>query len=475
MLFYEPVFLFVFFPSFYLLYLLGERREGLRRGVILGASVLFYTWSEPLFVPVVLASAIADHLLALRIECLPRSSRQAKLLLAIGVLINLGILIHYKYTRFLIQNLNGFLHGIAIERIPVPYIILPIGVSFIVFEKITYLVDIYRRISVPARRVVTYLLYVFFFPKLLAGPIIKYHEMESQLSALPAARFDDISVGFLRFMMGVAKKTLIADTVATGADQIFAANPAVIGFGDAWSGVLFFTFQIYFDFSGYSDMAIGIARMLGFRLRENFDMPYISCSLTEFWRRWHISLTTWIREYLYIPLGGNRVPPAQLYFNLWICFLASGLWHGAAWTYVLWGAYNGVFLVLDRLFLVRVLDHMPRVVANLVTFTIVVIGWTLFRAHSMDQAIAFLRAMTQPGLSSRATGLLINPDVTSAAVLAAIICAFPRIPGFHRLRHFILTTPGWVLAMQIAIALVFVVAVGKAVADPFKPFIYFRF
>jgi alginate O-acetyltransferase complex protein AlgI len=171
--------------------------------------------------------------------------------------------------------------------------------------------------------------------------------MESQLSAMPAARFEDISTGFLRFMMGVAKKTLIADTLGVGVDQIFAADPAGIGFGYAWAGVLFFAFQIYFDFSGYSDMAIGIARMLGFRLRENFDMPYISCSVTEFWRRWHISLTTWIREYLYIPLGGNRVSQTRLYFNLWICFLASGLWHGAAWTYVVWGAYNGLFLVLE--------------------------------------------------------------------------------------------------------------------------------
>src|SRR5271166_154385 len=475
MLFYEPLFLFVFFPTFYLIYLLGEQREGLRLGVILGASVLFYTWSEPLFVPVVLASALADHLIARRIDHLPRPSRQAKLLLAIGVLINLGILAHYKYTRFLIGNLNGLLHGIAVGPIPVPAIILPIGVSFIVFEKITYLVDIYRAISRPAQRFVTYLLYVFFFPKLLAGPIIKYHEMESQLRALPAARFEDISAGFLRFMLGVAKKTLIADTLANGADQIFEVDPAGIGFSHAWTGVLCFTFQIYFDFSGYSDMAIGIARMLGFRLRENFDMPYISCSITEFWRRWHISLTTWIREYLYIPLGGNRVPPARVYVNLWVCFLASGLWHGAAWTYVVWGGYNGLFLVLDRLFLLRLLDRMPRLVANVITFTIVVLGWTIFRAHSMNQAVAFLGAMMRPGLPSHAAGVLINPDVTAAAVLAAVICALPRMPGFRRLRHFVFTTPGWTLAMETALSLVFVVAVGKAVADPFKPFLYFRF
>ena len=222
-------------------------------------------------------------------------------------------------------------------------------------------------------------------------------------------------------------------------------------------------------------MAIGIARMLGFRLRENFDMPYISCSITEFWRRWHISLTTWIREYLYIPLGGNRVPPARVYFNLWICFLASGLWHGAAWTYVAWGAYNGLFLVLDRLFLLRLLDRLPRLVANFITFSIVVIGWTVFRAHSWDQAMTLLSTMLRPGLASHAPEVFITHDVRYAAVLAAIICALPRFPGIARLRHRLLTDPGWRLALQTAVSVVFVLAVGKAVADPFKPFLYFRF
>ena len=475
MLFYEPLFLFIFFPSFYIGYLFSERRRWLRHAIILGASVLFYTWSEPLFVPVVLVSAAADHLIALRIQDLPRYSAKAKWLLAIGILINLGILAHYKYTRFLIENLNGLLSGTQAGPLPLPYIILPIGVSFIVFEKITYLVDVYRKISRPAERFTTYLFYVFFFPKLLAGPIIKYHEMESQLRAMPAARLDDVSTGFQRFMMGVAKKTLIADTVATGADQVFTADPAAIGFNNAWAGVLLFAFQIYFDFSGYSDMAIGIARMLGFRLRENFDMPYISCSITEFWRRWHISLTTWIREYLYIPMGGNRVSPGRLYFNLWICFLASGLWHGAAWTYVIWGGYNGLFLVLERLFLLRVLERMPRLVANLITFAIVVVGWTIFRAHSMDQAIVLFRAMVHPGLPSHVTGVLITPDVKIAGVVAAVICAMPRVPGFHRLRHYAFAVPGWKLSLETAMSLMFVLGVGKAVADPFRPFLYFRF
>jgi alginate O-acetyltransferase complex protein AlgI len=475
MLFYEPLFLFIFFPTFYLIYLLGEQRARMRLFVILGGSLLFYFWSEPLFVPIVLASAALDYLLGRRIAKVPQGSRQAHLLLAIGVLANLGILFHYKYTRFLIENLNDVLHGLSAAPLSVPAIILPIGVSFIVFEKITYIVDIHRRVSRPAPNFQTYLLFVFFFPKLLAGPIIKYHELESQLATLPAARWDDISKGFVRFMLGVVKKVIIADTVGLGADRVFAADPHLIGFHEAWLGVVLFTFQIYFDFSGYSDMAIGIARMLGFRLRENFNMPYLSCSMTEFWRRWHISLATWIRDYLYIPLGGNRVTVARRYLNLWICFLASGLWHGAAWPYIVWGAYNGLFLVLDKLFLLRALDRMPRVVANLFTFAVVVIGWTIFRAKTLDQAGAFFSAMSQPGLVGRAAGQFVTHDVMAALITAAVICALPRMPGFERLRRAAFATPGRTAVIETAIALLFVLAVGKAVADPFKPFLYFRF
>ena len=474
MLFYEPLFLFVFLPTFYLAYLVAERRALARGAVILVASFLFYIWSEPLFVPVVLASAALDHALARAIARRP-GTRRARLLLTVGVLANLGILVHYKYTRFLIANLDALLGGLHVAPLTIPEIALPIGVSFIVFEKITYLADTNRGLSRPAPNFPTYLLYVFFFPKLLAGPIIKYHEMEAQLRALPAANLDDFAAGFLRFMLGVVKKSLIADTVAGGADMIFGDTSGHVGFHDAWWGVILFTFQIYFDFSAYSDMAIGIARMLGFRLPENFNMPYISCSITEFWRRWHISLATWIREYLYIPLGGNRVGAARRYFNLWACFLASGLWHGAAWSFIAWGAYNGLFLVLDKLFLLRALDRLPRIVANLVTFAIVVVGWTIFRARSLGQAWEFLAAMAQPGLAGTTTHIYLTPDLRVGAAVAAVICAAPRLPGFVWARAWLQDGVWPSLALQTALAVVFVLAVGKAVADPFQPFLYFRF
>ncbi|MBV8577571.1 MAG: hypothetical protein JOZ58_21350, partial [Acetobacteraceae bacterium] len=249
MLFYEPLFLFIFFPTFYLLYLLGERRYWMRGAVILLGSIAFYEWSDPLFPMLVLGSAVIDWIIAGRIGRTERGARSAKLLLTLGVLLNLALLIHFKYTHFMIENLNVALAGFGVAAIQNPAIALPVGVSFVVFEKITYLVDVYRRVSRPARNLFTYLTYVFFFPKLLAGPIIKYHEIESQMARLPRANFDDFSAGLLRFMLGVVKKTILADTLARGADMVFAAPSGTLGFAEAWWGIFFFTFQIYFDFS----------------------------------------------------------------------------------------------------------------------------------------------------------------------------------------------------------------------------------
>ena len=469
MLFYEPLFLFLFFPVTFAAYLAVQGRPTARVLVLLVASLFFYLWSEPLFVPVVLLTCVTDYGLALQVA---RGRRWA---LPAGVAINLGMLAYYKYTGFAVDNLDVLLTGAGFAPRHVGRIALPIGVSFIVFEKITYLVDIGRRRSKPAPDFSTYLLYVFLFPKLLAGPIIKYHELEAQLLAHGRDRRGDLAVGLRRFMLGVVKKTVVADTLATGADMTFAADPARLGFADSWWGVLFFTFQIYIDFSAYSDMAIGLARMFGFRLNENFDKPYISCSITEFWRRWHISLSTWIRDYLYIPLGGNRVPQWRRYLNLWVCFLASGLWHGAAWTYVAWGAYNGVFLVLERLFLLRALDRMPRLAANAWTFLVTVAGWLVFRAVSLGQAGTLAGAMLDPARPGTVVGLYRSPIMLGAMVVAAMISFVPRVPGFDRAQENAAALPAGRAALDAMLSLLFVFALAKALADPFKPFLYFRF
>ncbi len=466
MLFYEPLFLFVFLPGTFAIYLRLRRSAQSRRWTLLAASVLFYGWGEPAFVPVVFASALLDHGLSRRV------ARRSRWALVLGLTANLALLMYYKYLFFLASNLFAILGMVGISTPAAPHVLLPIGVSFVVFEKITYLVDIWRGQSRPAPRISYYLTYVFFFPKLLAGPIIKYHEIEAQFRDPPPLREGLILDGFARFMLGVIKKLLIADIVGPASDGIFALTNGQLGFGTAWIGVVLFTIQIYIDFSAYSDMAIGLARMFGFRLNENFNRPYISCSITEFWRRWHISLSSWIREYLYIPLGGNRVAPWRRMANLWTCFLASGLWHGAAWTYVLWGGYNGLFLVLDRLFLLRLLDRMPRVVANAATM-VVMVGWTIFRVNSLPQLMQFATAMTHPAL----VGVRFQWELAVAAATTAglLVSLAPRIDGVDAAAAwFLARRPGRLMVELIGVVL-FAVAVDKAVTDPFRPFLYFRF
>ena len=465
MLFHEPIFLTLFLPVTFAASLCTRRLPALRLPVLLLASLVFYAWGEPAFVPVVIASALLDHWLGLGIAAGRRWA------LPLGVVANLGLLFFYKYAGFALANLLPLLGPAAIPRLPA--IALPIGVSFIVFEKITYLVDISRGRSKPAAGFLPYLTYVLFFPKLLAGPIIKYHDIDAQFRAPPAADGGMVLDGFLRFMVGLIKKVLLADVLGEAADLVFALPPDGVGFADAWSGTILFTLQIYLDFSAYSDMAIGLALMFGFRLQENFNMPYISCSITEFWRRWHISLSTWIREYLYIPLGGNRAPPWRVYANLWLCFLLSGLWHGAAWNFVAWGAYNGAFLALERLFLLRWLDRMPRMLANGMALLVVMVGWVVFRAGSLAQVGAFLTAMAHPSLWGGAIAW--GNDTRVAVAVGVFLSLAPRLPRAGRVMAWVSGSRIGRHAVEAMAAVLFTVALSKAVADPFKPFLYFRF
>jgi alginate O-acetyltransferase complex protein AlgI len=404
-----------------------------------------------------------------------REGPTKRLALTAGILINLSILAYYKYTDFAVDNLDIMLGWAGLAPLQIGRVVLPIGVSFIVFEKISYLVDIARKTSKPSPDFASYLLYVFLFPKLLAGPIMKYHELEAQLLAHGTNRSGDLTQGFRRFMLGVVKKTVLADTLAAGADMSFDVDPHLLGSADAWWGVLFFTFQIYIDFSAYSDMAIGLARMFGFQLSENFNKPYISGSVTEFWRRWHMSLTSWIRDYLYIPLGGNRVATWRRYLNLWTCFLLSGLWHGAAWHFVAWGAYNGVFLVLERVVLLRILDRLPVLAAMAITFMITLMGWTLFRSNSLEQAGLFISAMLRPGLDSHAADIVRTPLMMTALAVAAVMSFLPRFAIYDRVAAEIEASEKGRFAINMALALLFIVALAMALANPFKPFLYFRF
>ncbi len=470
MLFYEPLFV-TFFLAFFALYLQARRALSKKRTLLI-ASLLFYLWGEPVFVLVLLVSTAIDYALSFHLSALT-PERTRRWALAAGIAGNLGILVIYKYADFLIGNINLALSPFGPHQFALLHLALPIGVSFVVFEKITYLVDTWRGVSRPAASFVDYCLFVLFFPKLLAGPILKYHEMKDQIASPPAIEWDDIFAGFLRFARGIGRKLLIADPLGAFANQIFAADPATTGAGYAWLGLACFTLQIYFDFAGYSDMAIGLARTLGFRLKENFNSPYVSQSLTEFWRRWHISLTTWIRDYLYIPLGGDRRGEARTYINLWICFLASGLWHGASWNFVLWGVYNGLFLTLERLFLRDALARCGKLVATSVTLFIVMIGWAIFRSENTAHIAPYLAALFG---KSQALGVLeVPPEVPLALVLGAVISLFPATrlyPWLVRQRE----QHVWLRGLTIAVLLViYLLALARAFAVPFQPFIYFRF
>lgn len=470
MLFYEPLFLTIF-PALYAFYLLLTGAPA-KKWTLLIASTLFYIWGEPVFVLVLFASTAIDYALSFHLGP-SNPERTRKLALTTGIAGNLAVLIFYKYADFLAANLNVAVTPLTGASIPLLHIALPIGVSFVVFEKITYLVDTYRGISKPADKFSDYLLFVLFFPKLLAGPILKYHEMREAIASPPPVVWTDFQEGFLRFSRGLGRKLFIADPLGAFATQIFGADPAILGAGSAWLGLGCFTLQIYFDFAGYSDMAIGLARMLGFRLNENFNSPYASRSITEFWQRWHISLTTWIRDYLYVPLGGNRNGNARTYINLWICFLLSGLWHGASWNFVLWGAYNGLFLTLDRIFLRDLLKRCGAFVSTAVTLFIVMIGWAIFRSDSPAHLSQFLSALF--GLSPARTAISIPADVPLTLAIGAAIALFPATMFFEPLKQ-AYNRHGWLrFATAAALVALYVLAIARSVTVPFQPFIYFRF
>lgn len=466
MLFSAPLFLFAFLPVTLAIYFAAPRVA--RNAVLLGISLVFYAWGEPAFLLILLASATVDYWIGARLVTGGKASRRW---LALGVGLNLLLLFTYKYLDFTLAQVEPLLKPL-VGPLPRAHLVLPLALSFVVFEKITYLVDISRGTSRPAARFRDYLLFVMLFPKLLAGPIVKFHEVERSLPDR-TARLEDISSGLQRFMWGLSRKVLLADPCGEVADAVFALHPGNVSFGMAWLGVAAFTAQIYHDFAGYSDMAIGLARAFGFRLQENFDHPYGSASFTEFWRRWHISLSTWIRDYLYIPLGGGRHGAARTYANLWTCFLLSGLWHGANWTFIAWGAWNGLFLVADRLFWTRLSRHMPRVLAVAVTLVLVMFGWTLFRAPDIGAAVALWGRLLSPGAEGRF--IFLQPHLVP---LVAIGLGGALLAATGALRHAV----AWMeagearrLPVALGAAALGCIAVAKSVTVTFNPFLYFRF
>ncbi len=400
MVFCSLIFLFAFLPVVLAGYFL-LRKTFARNIFLLGASLFFYAWGEIRFVWIMLASILANYILAILIEDSKTTSKQ-KLLLAVTIVVNLGLLAFFKYSNWIVQNLNSMLTTLDHAPIVFKNVQLPLGISFFTFHALSYVIDVYRKQAKAQRNPVNLALYISLFPQLVAGPIIRYHDVCDQLIAR-TVNVDKFAEGVRRFVTGLGKKMLIANMVAGPADKIFALSTTQITPELAWLGAICYTLQIYFDFSGYSDMAIGLGLMFGFRFLENFNYPYIAQSIREFWQRWHISLSNWFRDYLYIPLGGNRKGELRTCLNLVTVFFLCGLWHGASWTFVFWGLYHGFFLGLERLGFGKVLDRIARPIRHIYTLAVVVVGWVFFRANTFPQAVAMCQAMvgkpaTEPGV-----------------------------------------------------------------------------
>ena len=473
MVFSSATFLFIFLPVVLVLYYIVPARW--RNGILLAASLLFYSWSEPRFIALLLVSITADYFIARRMDLAEGGKRKGWL---VGSLVlNLAILAYFKYANFFIDNVQQFYGWLGLVPFEWHKVALPVGISFVTFQKISYMVDVYRRDHEAQRRWDVLALYILMFPQLIAGPIIRYKEIVAQLKDRSATDTPDNRLhGLFRFLVGLSKKVLIANVLAQQVDIIFATAPGELAAGTAWIGMLAYTMQIYFDFSGYSDMALGLGRMFGFSFPENFNFPYISQSFTEFWKRWHITLGHWMKDYLYIPLGGNRQGEGRTYLNLVIVFFLSGLWHGAAWTFVVWGLYHGLFLILDKWGLRKLLDKMGKVPSVLLTFLLVMVGWVIFRADTIGYAITYLGRLFT--FAAPADGILLDTRFVVMLILATLLAFSGLIPSVEQraneLFDRVLTLRGAVVVTVLAI-LLYILNSSALLAGGFNPFIYFRF
>ena len=466
MVFTSAVFLGVFLPLLIGVYFLANVKA--RPYVLLVFSLLFYAWGEPSAVVIMLALMVLNYFLALGMAAAGERRWLSAILLGVGVCADLGALVAYKYIGFIVSNLLPVFNHFGV-KMEVPQVALPIGISFYVFQIISYMVDVRRGTVEVQRNPFKFMLYVSLFPQLIAGPIVRYATIAQDIENR-TADFDNIVAGFRRFTIGLAKKVLIADVMAGAVDVIFAAKVETIPGFYCWLGAIMYTLQIYFDFSGYSDMAIGLGRVFNFRFLENFDHPYASCSVQEFWRRWHISLSSWFRDYLYIPMGGNRKGKVRTYVNLFVVFLLCGFWHGAAWNFVVWGVYHGAGLVVERAGFGKVVKRFPKVIGNLYLMLFVVIGWVLFRAPDLGYAGMYIGNMFGGGTAAfRSFTPLIDFISLDKLVLmvVGIVASYPvfepmvrRVPEAVRL---------------IFGVLLFAVAFMLAMTSAYSPFIYFRF
>lgn len=467
MVFSSATFLFLLLPAVLILYYNPVFKSlTFRNAVLIFSSIFFYAWGEPFFVLLMLASIMLNWLFGLGVAKYKKNNvSKAKLCVAISVVVNLGMMFVFKYLTFTLENINA-LFGTDVNTLNIA---LPIGISFFTFQAMSYVIDVYRGNGMVQKNPFNVALYISFFPQLIAGPIVRYQTIAEQIN-FRMENFDDFSDGVYRFMLGFVKKVLIANNVAAVADEVFGTDGVSVS--TAWIGAIAYTLQIFFDFSGYSEMAIGLGKMFGFHFLENFDYPYISKSVSEFWRRWHISLGTWFRDYVYFPLGGSRVKKkSRLVFNLFVVWLLTGVWHGANWTFVVWGLMYFVILTLEKLF------NFPqklRFFSHIYTMLFVIIGWVIFRADSLTQAIDYLQTMFFiSGADVFDDKALFFLDNYKFYLIAGILASFPIMPKIKEKFRINPTVYGYVSA--ICLFIMFVISLTFTIKGSYNPFIYFNF
>lgn len=470
MVFSSLIFLFAYLAITLVLYYAVPFKA--RNAVLFVVSLIFYGWGEPKYIVVMLFSILVAYIFGFFVGNYRESApKKARAYLIVSILLNLSALLFFKYANFFIENL-ALIPGLGGLK-PIEGLKLPVGISFYTFQIMSYTIDVYRGDARVQRRIVPFGAYVTLFPQLIAGPIVRYSDVDEQLTNRRET-VDKFASGVQRFCAGLAKKVLLADTVYVllgHYHDAFAFEQTVLG---AWLIVILYTFQIYFDFSGYSDMAIGLGRMLGFEFLENFNYPYISKSITEFWRRWHISLSTWFREYVYIPLGGNRRGKLRQYRNIAVVWLLTGFWHGASWNFLLWGAYFCVLLIVEKLFLYKWLQKAPAVLAHLYTMFFVCISWLIFYFTDLGEGLTCLKAMFGVGVSSFATPTVVYDLLRYLPLLLICVLAATPLPKrlFDALKNRFVTMR---YAQVLLIAGAFLVITAYLVDSTFSPFLYYRF
>lgn len=417
MVFSSLTFLCIFLPVVLALYYLLPTLR-IRNILLIAVSLLFYAYGEPVYVLLMIASIIINYIFGRLLGTENKKKRQW--ILAIAVVINIGLLVVFKYLDMMVQTVNQ-LSG---SEIPLVGLALPIGISFFTFQALSYVIDVYRREVEPQKNLWNVMLYISFFPQLIAGPIVKYHDIQEQIDNRNTD-VKEIAEGLRRFIIGLSKKVLISNTMAVTADALFAAGAGELNILSAWIAAIAYMLQIYFDFSGYSDMAIGMGHMFGFRFLENFRYPYISANIQEFWRRWHISLSTWFKEYLYIPLGGNRKGKARTCLNKMIVFFSTGLWHGANWTFVLWGLWHGVFLLFEQVCPVK---KLPKVLAHIYALLVVCVGFVMFRADTFGQGMFMIGTMFGGWEFSSVQMAIVWEQLTPIFLVTLVVAVFGSAP-----------------------------------------------